>query len=76
MDAGAVFVVCIVGAIYACPCRRTSRKDEVATEFNGLWKARVFLQMVGALWAVSIFCCAILKGGNLPQCQAWQATAC
>ena len=57
--AGAVFVVCIIGAIYACPCRRTSRKDEVATEFNGLWKARVFLQLVGALWAVSISCCAI-----------------
>ena len=52
-------MVCIIGAIYACPCRRTSRKDEVATEFNGLWKARVFLQLVGALWAVSTSCWAI-----------------
>ena len=58
-------MVCIIGAVYACPCRRTSRKDEVATEFNGLWKARVFLQLVGALWAVSIFCCAISDGGNV-----------
>ena len=69
VNAGAVFVVCTIGAIYACPCRRTSRKDEVATEFNGLWKARVFLQVVGALWAVSIFCCAISDGGSIqPPC--------
>lgn len=48
-------LICLGAAAYAAPWTKAMREARASRQFNRLWLARMIMEIVAALWLVSVY---------------------